>query len=196
MSRFETSIPPAYFDEMYAADPDPWRFAASLYEREKYAATLAALPQSRYRSALEVGCSIGVLTAQLAGRCDSLLSLDVARAALEQAERRCSDAPHVRFALSRVPEEWPAGTFDLILLSEVVYYLDRRDVARLADRVAEAIAPGGDVVLVHWLGDTHYPLSGDEAADAFIAAAAPRLHIVRQSRADAYRLDILRAMKT
>lgn len=61
MTRHATSLPPDYFDVRYAADPDPWNFAGSPYERDKYAATLAALPRERYASALEVGCSIGVL---------------------------------------------------------------------------------------------------------------------------------------
>ncbi len=191
MSRFETSIPPTYFEEMYARDPDPWHFAQSPYEREKYAATLAALPRQRYATGLEVGCSIGVLTRQLAGRCDALLSLDVADAALERARARCADQPHVRFERRRVPGEWPDGRFDLILLSEVVYYLDGDDVRRLAARVNMAAAPGADILLVHWLGETHYPLSGDEAADTFIAAS--NTSRVEQRREDAYRLDILRA---
>ncbi len=190
MSRFERSIPPTYFDEMYARDPDPWRFAQSDYEREKYAATLAALPRARYASALEVGCSIGVLTRQLAGRCDALLSLDVAEAALEQARERCADQNHVRFERRRVPAEWPEGRFDLILLSEVVYYLDRDDVRQLAARVDEAAAPGCDILLVHWLGETHYPLSGDEAASVFIEACAAD-HVEGRRERD-YRLDILR----
>ena len=192
MSRFETSIPAAYFDDKYAADPDPWRFAASPYERDKYAATLAALPRARYAAALEVGCSIGVLTRQLAERCDTLLAIDIAAAALRQAEQRCADRRHVRFATARVPAEWPAGKFDLILLSEVVYYLDRADVDRLAQRVRSAAAPGGDILLVHWLGETHYPLSGDEAAETFIGSMADAAPVRHQARTGAYRLDALR----
>ena len=190
MSRFETSIPTTYFDDLYALDPDPWRFAQSDYERDKYAATLAALPRERYAAALEVGCSIGVLTRQLAGRCDALLSLDVAAAALDRARERCADRPGVRFERRRVPTEWPDGTFDLILLSEVVYYLDRDDVRQLAARVGAAARTGCDIVLVHWLGETHYPLSGDEAADLFIATVAA--DVVERRRDKAYRLDILR----
>lgn len=190
MSRFETSIPPTYFEEMYDRDPDPWRFAQSPYEQEKYAATLAALPRQRYAAGLEVGCSIGVLTRQLAGHCDALLSLDVAESALERARAHCTDRPHVRFERRRVPGEWPMGRFDLILLSEVVYYLDRDDVRRLAARVDAAATPGADILLVHWLGETHYPLSGDEAADAFIEAS--KAERVGQRREEAYRLDILR----
>ena len=41
--------------------------------------------RERYASAFEPGCSIGVLTAQLAPRCDRLLACDVAAAAVESA---------------------------------------------------------------------------------------------------------------
>ncbi|MDX1541958.1 MAG: SAM-dependent methyltransferase, partial [Geminicoccaceae bacterium] len=78
MIRPRQSLPASYFDEKYAADPDPWAFATSAYEAAKYQATLDALPRARYGSALELGCSIGVLTERLAARCTSLLALDVA----------------------------------------------------------------------------------------------------------------------
>ncbi|GJE45341.1 SAM-dependent methyltransferase [Methylobacterium soli] len=191
MSRRAASLTPAYFAGLYAEDPDPWRFATSPYERDKYAATLAALPRAHYRSVLEVGCSIGVLTRALSLRCDALLALDVAEAALAQAHARSADAAHVRFARRRVPEEWPDGRFDLIVLSEVVYYLDAADVERLVARLRAALAPGGDVVLVHWTGETDYPLSGDEAAERVIAGARDFASIRHQARADAYRLDVL-----
>ena len=72
----------AFFDAAYAWDPDPWRLSSD-YEREKYATTLEALPKQRYESALEVGCSIGILTRELASRCSLLLALDAAQAALD-----------------------------------------------------------------------------------------------------------------
>ena len=192
MTRHATSLPPDYFDVRYAADPDPWNFAGSPYERDKYAATLAALPRERYASALEVGCSIGVLTAALAPRCDALVALDVAEAALAQARARCDDRPGLRLMRARVPGEWPEGRFDLILLSEVVYYLDAGDVARLAGRVRASLRPDGDVVLVHWTGETHYPLTGDEAADLFVRETRDHLALDRQVRTADYRLDVLR----
>ncbi|WP_336492321.1 class I SAM-dependent methyltransferase [Methylobacterium nigriterrae] len=96
MTRHTTSLPPSYFDERYARNPDPWEFATSAYERTKYAVTLNALPQVRYDSALEVGCSIGVLTKALAARCNTVVGLDVAEAALTQARERCRDLRPVR----------------------------------------------------------------------------------------------------
>ena len=67
------TLPPKYFDHVYQANRDPWNFETSPYEREKYAATLAALPRARYAEAFEIGCSLGILTAQLAPHCGHLL---------------------------------------------------------------------------------------------------------------------------
>ena len=126
MSEPRPTLKPEYFDALYTADPDPWNFAASPYEQEKYALTLNAMPKPHYRSALEVGCSIGVLTRSLASRCDAVVAIDAAQTPLVEARRRCADLPGVRFEQMFVPEQWPDGVFELILLSEVVYYLSRR----------------------------------------------------------------------
>lgn len=192
MPRHATSLPAEYFDAKYGTDPDPWRFATSDYERAKYAATLAALPRARYESALEVGCAIGVLTPALAPRCDRLVAVDVAPVALEQARARCAELSNVWIQAARVPGDWPEGSYDLILLSEVVYYLDGEDVERLGRRVGVSCRASTDIVLVHWTGETDYPLTGDEAAETFIRATAPFARPIHRSRTDAYRLDVLR----
>jgi len=185
------SLPASYFEELYAADPDPWRFATSTYEREKYATTLKALPRPRYSRALEVGCSIGVLTHQLADRCDDLLSLDASEKALNSARERCGGKPAARFAVMTVPGDWPTGQFDLILLSEVVYYLAPDDVAQLARRVETSLEPGGDIALIHWTGPTNYPLSGDDATEIFLSEVRGFTSIVQQQRFEAFRLDVV-----
>lgn len=142
-----------------------------------------------------MGCSIGVLTRDLAARCDSLLAVDAADKALAAARAACADKPNVAFARLRAPDEWPDGgaAFDLIMLSEVIYYLDRADVSHLAARMGGTLAPGGDCLLVHWTGETDYPLSGDEAAERFIAAASGFATVTWQERSERYRLDLLRA---
>ena len=192
MTRKKETLSAEYFDALYASDPDPWKFASSAYERDKYAKTLAALPEPHYASALEVGCSIGVLTRELASRCDALLAVDAAEKPLIEARRGCADLQHVRFEQMRVPEHWPSGEFDLILLSEVVYYLSADDVDRLASRVANAMARRADVTLVHWTGETDYPLTGDEAADLFIKVMGPTMFVDRHDRYPNFRLDVLR----
>lgn len=186
---------PDYFDALYAADADPWRFETSAYEQAKYAETIAALPARRYRSAVELGCSIGVLTEQLAARCDAVLGLDVAQAPLRRAAKRCAALPHVRFEQRRLPAELPDGRFDLVMVSEVLYYFDPPTLAQLADGIRQIAQPGADLVLVHWLGPTpDYPQSGDAAVAGFLAATAAWNEVTRQARRGDYRLDVLRVV--
>ncbi len=96
---------PAFFDEIYAEDPDPWKFETSAYEAAKYDATIAALRGRRFANGLEIGCSIGVLTERLAPHVDDLLAIDVAEAALDRARAR--DLPDVAFELPRDPRGVP-----------------------------------------------------------------------------------------
>jgi SAM-dependent methyltransferase len=188
--RRRSTLDAAFFDAAYAWGPDPWNLASD-YEREKYAITLKALPKQRYEFALEVGCSIGILTRELASRCDRLLALDAAQAALNQAKLRCADLPAVRFERMFVPIQWPRGLFDLILLSEVIYFFDEQDLSRLASKAIEALTRPGDLVLVHWTGETYFPLSGDKAAELFIDLVAPSVEVVGQDRYPTYRVDVL-----
>jgi 3-phenylpropionate/trans-cinnamate dioxygenase ferredoxin reductase subunit len=135
-----------YFEELYAREADPWDFATSDYEAAKYEATIAALDPP-YASALEVGCSIGVLTERLAGQCDRLLAVDVAAAALVQARRR---VPAVRFERREIPEEWPDEPFDLIVCSEVLYYLDDAALDQTLGLIERTLVPSGSLLAVHW----------------------------------------------
>lgn len=187
---------PGYFDALYAANPDPWRFETSRYEAEKYAATIAALPRDCYNDAVEIGCSIGVLTEQLAARARAVLGVDVSQAALDRAAARCSALAHVRFARLRVPDDPLQGGYDLILLSEVLYYFDTPTLAEVAQNLRSVVTADADLVLVHWLGETpDYPQTGDSAVAAFIAAAQDWTMVMRQERQQDYRLDVLRAVR-
>jgi cyclopropane fatty-acyl-phospholipid synthase-like methyltransferase len=185
------SLSRRYFEKLYRAEPDPWRFATSDFEQAKYARTFEVLPRARYASALEVGCSIGVFTQLLAAKCDRLLAVDIATAPLAAARRRCADLRSVRFARMTVPKEWPAGRLDLIVLSEVVYYLSRDQVALLAQRIEHSLAEGGDVLLVHWTGATNYPLTGDEAAELLLGETSAFAPLIHRERTQAFRLDLL-----
>ena len=186
--RRTASIEPAYFEALYAGDPDPWKFATSAYERDKYGATIAALPGRRFGSALEIGCSIAILTRELARHCDALLGIDVAEAALAQARL---NAPGVRFERRKIPDEWPPGMFDLLLFSEVLYYLDPPTIRQTAALAMACLRPGGCMLLVHFTEETDYPVTGDDAATLFIEATglAPGLQV----RAPRYRIDRLDA---
>jgi cyclopropane fatty-acyl-phospholipid synthase-like methyltransferase len=160
-------LPDAYFDRMYADTDDPWQLSTRWYEQRKYAITLALLPHRRYRHAFEPGCSIGALTELLAQRCDQVTAVDVADAALRTADARLRDAglrDQVTLERSSLDDPWPPGPFDLLVLSEVAYYLEAGTLTAVLRRECRGLRPGATVVAAHWRhAVADYPLTGDEA---------------------------------
>jgi SAM-dependent methyltransferase len=187
VSRNQHTLPPSYFEQRYQSDIDPWKFRTSDYERDKFAATVRALSQPTYRQGLEVGCSIGVLTGFLAPRCGRLLAIDASAIAIGEAKRLA--LPNVTFEVRHLPAEFPTGSFDLIVLSEVLYYFTKTDLARVADDCVRTLAANGEVILCHWLGGTDYPLAGDEASDLFAKAIETALPARTILHDDVYRLE-------
>jgi len=176
-----------YFDALYARDADPWDFGTSEYERAKYDATVAALDGRRYARALEVGCSIGVLSERLAAVCDELLAVDAAQAAADAARERLGAHPHATVECRELPEAFPAGPFELIVCSEVLYYLDDAAFSATAAAIERELEPGGSLLAVHWRPVTEtYPLTGDEVHERLAARFGPA---ARSERTPEYALD-------
>ena len=190
--RKKSSLDAAYFDRLYAESSDPWKFASSSYERGKYDETINAIGSERVINALEVGCSIGVLTARLAQCCDRLLAVDVSASALDQARDRCRGLGNIEFCLVHLPNERLKQKFDLIILSEVVYYWDSDDLKNAAEMVRSTLLRNGRLLLVHWLGETDYPKSGDEAVIELYSYLSSSLNVEKSDRFSDYRLDLWR----
>jgi hypothetical protein len=180
----------AYFDEMYRSDPDPWQFESSWYEKRKYALTLAALPEPRYRSAFEPGCSVGVLSSLLVERCDRLLATDIVPGALDRARQRVPGADGVHFEVRAIPEQWPSGPFDLVVLSEIAYYFDRDALDGIVASVVSTTTANATIVGVHWRGATNYPLTGDQAHA--VIDSHPSLGMVAHHLEPEFVLDVWR----
>jgi SAM-dependent methyltransferase len=170
MTTTPVTLGAGYFDGMYQAAADPWGFEDRWYERRKYAISLALLPAERYRAACEPGCSIGVLTRLLAPRCGTLLSCDLAAAAVTAAAERTRDMPQVRVEQREIPAQWPPGRFDLIVLSEILYYFGDRDLEQVLKHAAASLEPDGTLLAVHWRHPVaEYPRTGDDVHRALAA---------------------------
>jgi predicted TPR repeat methyltransferase len=191
--RDKRSLAPDYFENMFRETADPWDLETSSYEASKYADTIAALAGRAYRQGIEIGCAKGVLTQQLARHCDRLLAIDVSETALTAARERCAHLPSISFSKMTFPLGMPRQTqFDLVVLSEVAYYWDDADLARTALWVINHVSSGGDVLLVHWTGETDYPQSGDDAVEKLGSAIQMPISVLRAERRNNYRLDLWR----
>jgi SAM-dependent methyltransferase len=185
------SLDGSFFDEFYARHGlDPWGFERRWYERRKRAVTLAALPRERFGRALEVGCAIGVLTAELAPRCDRLLATELSAAAARLARDRLGGAPHVDVVVVDDAATLPAGPFDLVVVSEVLYYLDEPGLCATVDRLDDVLGDDGVLVACHWRHPVaEYPLSGDQVHA--VLRQRTGLAVLAEHRERDFLLDVL-----
>jgi len=178
----------AAFESRYRESDDPWNFASSAYEQNRYAMTLQALARHRYRRAFEPGCSIGALTAQLAPLCEELVATDVSPTALARAQERCAEFNHVRFVEAGLESAEPAGPFDLIVLSEIGYYFTPIALTLIAQRLASSLEADGELIAVHWLGHSKdHVLHGDEVHHTLMQCLPLKRR--KSERYEGFRLD-------
>jgi cyclopropane fatty-acyl-phospholipid synthase-like methyltransferase len=180
----------ADFEARYRLDPDPWGYTTSEYERDKYEATLAACGGGPFADALELGASIGVFTELLAPRCERLTTIDGAPTAVASARRRLAGMPHVDVIVGEIPDAVPIRRYDLVVASEILYYLSAPTLARTLARLETTIIPGGRVVATHWR-----PAGPERPFDADQVHAILReqswLELISRDGSDDYRLDVL-----
>ncbi|MDN3550206.1 bifunctional PIG-L family deacetylase/class I SAM-dependent methyltransferase [Mucilaginibacter aquaedulcis] len=193
MENKEQSLPADYFDEVYLQKEDPWDLATSSYERDKYDTTVAALPRAFYDNALEIGCSIGVLTEKLIQKCRNILAIDIADAPIAQAKFRMQNYPQAKIEKMSVPNSFPEELFDLIIMSEVGYFFSIKDLDRLQEKIVAHLKENGQLLLVHWTPYVpDFPLTGDLVHDFFMERSGkekPFRHLT-YFRAEKYRLDL------
>ncbi|MCT9821401.1 PIG-L family deacetylase [Microbacterium sp. W1N] len=160
----------AWFDAFYARHDDPWGFETRWYEQRKRAVLLSTLPRERYDRALELGCATGLLTAGLAGRAARVTGVDIAAEALQRARARgLPDTVELRQL--DTPAQWPAGRFDLVVLSELGYYWSPDDLAAALHRIHASLEPGGELVACHWRPPIEgCTLDGDQVHAAIVAS--------------------------
>jgi SAM-dependent methyltransferase len=178
------SVPAEYFDRMFAASDDPWAFRTRWYEQRKRDLTLAVLPRQRYQRVFEPACANGVLSALLAERCDALVCMDLSADAVRLARTRLAGFGDVEVIQGHLPGDWPGGEFDLIVLSEVAYYLAPEDFSAVIDRCVASLSPGGALLACHWLHPIDQcPMDGRQV-HAMLAGQLPLHRAVRHEEAD------------
>jgi SAM-dependent methyltransferase len=178
----------AFFEDMYQKASDPWQFATSEYELNRYAAVLRVLETRRFQRAFEPGCSIGILTRSLASFCDRVEAVDISPTAVERARELCRSVANVTVSQGELPDALPEGSFDLIALVEIGYYFSPPVLKGLIQSLTSRLEHGGVLLAEHWLGDSaDHRLTGDQVHE-IICRGDSLVHEVSQ-RHDFFRID-------
>lgn len=144
-------IDPEGFERLFRSSIDPWDYRGSRFEAHKRGVLLRGCGDRCYGRGLELACANGETTVRLARRCLRLTAVDASPTAVAAAARRTADLPSVTVAVRRLPAEMPRGPFDLVVVSEIAYYLTPDALRRLTHAIEAALAPGGRVVVLHHL---------------------------------------------
>jgi SAM-dependent methyltransferase len=145
-----------YFEPMYRDGADPYGVRDRWYEKRKRALLLASLPRRTFTRAFEPACGIGELTLELAARCEHLLACDFSAAAVQTARKNTASCKNVSIECIDFAQTWPAEAvagFDLIVLSEIGYFLSPQVLDVIAEKCRTSLKPDGVLVACHWLPD-------------------------------------------
>lgn len=180
---------PAEFDAFHARHDDPWGLESRWYEERKRSLLLAALPRPSFTRVLELGCAGGATTRALAPRASAVVAVDASAVALERARAR-GVPPGTVYELRELPEDWPTGSFDLIVLSELGYYWTADRLAAALDRIDDTATADAVLVLCHWRGAiSDAPATGDDVHRA--AGARPGWRMLARHIEEDFLLDVL-----
>ena len=138
------------FERLYLEKSDPWELRSSAYERQKYKRTLDRILERRKGSerVLEVGCSVGTFTRQLAENFQQVVAIDFSDEAIARAAEYCGEKRTIRFIRSNLQSLKLNDAFDVIVCSEILYYIDRRHSAAVCTQLERLLAPNGVIVTV------------------------------------------------
>lgn len=164
---------PGFFDHFFDAG-DPFGFDLNPEERLKFQKTLEVCGEGPLGRVLELGCAVGSFTEILAPRATDVLAVDVSQAAVDQVIQRLQGHPNVRAMAMDIPAEFPDETFDLVVASDVLYYLPIEELKRCLARIEAALSDGAAFVAVHYVPRMGSVLNGDEAHDVLVAHSTLR----------------------
>jgi SAM-dependent methyltransferase len=146
------------YAKCFTARTDPWGYEVTPFTLEKFQAAIELLDGARnevcFKRAWEIGCAEGAMTVRLAQICERLSAVDFIPLALERARLRCREFGNVFFSGWDLKSDPAPGTFDLIVITDVLGSLGgHREICRARDTVVGALAPGGYLLYGDYLGD-------------------------------------------
>lgn len=188
------------FEMVFALASDPWQYT-SVHAQTKYDHVLQLLLSSPISRVLELACAEGHFSVQLAPHVDRLTCADISQIALNRAAKRCTvhQLYNIEFVHLDITKDLLPGSFDLIVCSEVLYYVGgKSNLQKVCCKLADALAPGGYLITTNanrvndesastrsgWLRPYGAQVIGETLA------STPRLQLVKEIRTAFFRTHL------
>lgn len=156
-------------------DANPWGYEGSWYETRRRQLTLAHLTRQRFSHVLELGCSCGGMTAQLAGRAARVTAVDISQVAIDRARRGWQGVGNIVWVCSDLTRHWPPGRFDAVLLCDIGYYWREQELCDIVQRIADSAQEDAMLLAAHWRHPFPQALQSAQAVHACIRQVLPWL---------------------
>ena len=151
----------SHWDRWYAT-ADITEIEVDARERRKFAMTIEAIGDGPIGRLLEIGCGPGILASMIAPRCAEYVGVDLSTVAVRLANERLGGMPNARAVVGSLPNDLPDGSFDAIVVSDVLYYLTPAELDRSLDRIRAMLAPGAEFIAVHHRQDIGLERTGEQ----------------------------------
>lgn len=146
-----------YFDRLYTFSHDPFENEASSYEQAKLDLIFQFLFLEPYKLLMDMGCGTGAMTVQLAKKVKQTIGIDFSQEAIAIARQRYGNTPNLDFVVANLSEYKPSSKADVIVASEVLYYIRRnskQEFEKVVRNIASLVLPGGKLIVSHMASDS------------------------------------------
>ncbi|PIQ97623.1 MAG: hypothetical protein COV67_03245 [Nitrospinae bacterium CG11_big_fil_rev_8_21_14_0_20_56_8] len=145
------------FSKIYREESDPWNIGNARSGRyDFYFDQIQSHARSR-NSLLDIGCGFGAFLSRFQGNFQNLTGVEVAAEAISKGQSRY---PFIRFvqasadSLRQTPLD--RESFDTIIYSDVIYYLDEASKVRSLEWISGHLSPGGIAFISAWCPGKNY----------------------------------------
>ncbi len=139
------------FKSIYATESDPWNIGNADSDRYNLYVDLITQNATGHEKILDIGCGFGAFLARFQGTFNKLVGVELSAEAVAKGKERF---PFIQFIPGSadelagiLPED---SSYDLIVCSDVIYYLNERGKHRLLRSIAERLSPDGIAFIAAW----------------------------------------------
>jgi SAM-dependent methyltransferase len=183
-------IEPGGFEHVFQSNADPWRTFSDHDEALKRAAIVRAIGAMPIGRVLELGAGNGSNSVAIAGRALWLDATEGTNSGVGLISRVLADHRRARVLRLVLPARFPRPVYDVVVIAELLYYLQPRDMNAVARAVGRALRLGGRLVLAHHRIDFHdFAQHAAGLHDRFLGATGRRWRPVAKLRTRRWRVE-------
>jgi len=152
---------------------DAWGYLGNADHNMRAERILAALPDWPVPQLLELGCAEGFLTRRFLERGIAVTACDLSSEAVERARVWCGDNSRAQFVVGDIRQQLPEGSFDVCLLSDVLYYLSPAEIRQLSANLTTRMNPRRRLIFANEWNPNYRDLTSPEDALTALLSAGP-----------------------